>query len=81
MITAIIQAFERQYDSIIVPHIMSSSDISGARLYNGKIDIGLVEINAELQKNTNLSLKPLFEKHIIFMYLKMTSLLYRLILR
>ena len=80
MITAIIQAFERQYDSIIVPHIMSSSDISEA-LYNGKIDIGLVEINAELQKNTNLSLKPLFEKHIIFMYLKMTSLLYRLILR
>jgi LysR family transcriptional activator of glutamate synthase operon len=33
MITAIIQAFERQYDSIIVPHIMSSSDISEA-LYN-----------------------------------------------
>ena len=61
MITAIIQAFERQYDSIIVPHIMSSSDISEA-LYNGKIDIGLVEINAELQKNTNLSLKPLFEE-------------------
>ncbi|WP_180543698.1 glutamate biosynthesis transcriptional regulator GltC [Staphylococcus haemolyticus] len=61
MITAIIQAFERQYDSIIVPHIMSSSDISEA-LYTGKIDIGLVEINAELQKNTNLSLKPLFEE-------------------
>ena len=40
---------------------MSSSDISEA-LYNGKIDIGLVEINAELQKNTNLSLKPLFEE-------------------
>ncbi len=61
MITAIIQAFERQYDSIIVPHIMSSSDISEA-LYTGKIDVGLVEINAELQKNTNLSLKPLFEE-------------------
>ncbi len=61
MITAIIQAFERQYDSIIVPHMMSSSEISEA-LYTGKIDIGLVEINTALQKNANLSLKPLFEE-------------------
>ena len=61
MMMAVIQAFERDYDSQIVPSLMTTSAIIDA-LNTGLIDAGLVEVTPELQRNTTLSLKPLFEE-------------------
>lgn len=61
MITAIIQTFERQYDSDIIPNLMTTSEIIDA-LNAGVIDVGLVEITSELQADSSLSLRPLFEE-------------------
>lgn len=61
MITPIIQAFEREYDSHIIPSLMTHTQIV-EYLNSGKIDIAIVENTAELQANSTLSIKSLYEE-------------------
>ena len=54
MITPIIQTFEREYDSHIIPSLMNHTQIVDY-LNSGKIDIAIVENTPELQANSTLS--------------------------
>ena len=66
MITPIIQTFEREYDSHIIPSLMNHTQIVDY-LNSGKIDIAIVENTPELQANSTLSITSLYEEtyHLI----------------
>ena len=61
MITPIIQTFEREYDSHIIPSLMNHTQIVDY-LNSGKIDIAIVENTSELQANSTLSITSLYEE-------------------
>lgn len=61
MITPIIQTFEREYDSHIIPSLMNHTQIVDY-LNSGKIDIAIVENTPELQANSTFSITSLYEE-------------------
>ncbi|MCJ1657164.1 LysR family transcriptional regulator [Staphylococcus sp. NRL 16/872] len=61
MITPLIQSFEQNYESTILPTLMTMPDII-EKIYTGALDIGLIETTPELQQDKRVSLKPLFEE-------------------
>ena len=77
MITPIIQTFEREYDSHIIPSLMNHTQIVDY-LNSGKIDIAIVENTPELQTQL-FQLRLYMKKHIIYTYLKTMLLPYHLI--
>lgn len=61
MITSLIQSFEQNYESTVMPTLITTTEII-EKIHTGALDIGLVEITPELQQDKRLSLKSLFEE-------------------
>ena len=78
MITPIIQTFEREYDSHIIPSLMNHTQIVDY-LNSGKIDIAIVENTLNYKQTQLFQLHLYMKKHIIYTYLKMMLLPYHLI--
>lgn len=61
MITSLIQSFEQNYESTVMPTLITTTEII-EKIHTGALDMGLVEITPELQQDKRLSLKSLFEE-------------------